>query len=221
MGLNQSQNLTISDLLKNNQAIYQVPDDRLYTIEDLLYNHQKFISLFIEDKDQNKIKFALPNLMVALAWYLALANRYHIDLESSLWKRYSYKCPFCMEIPCMCDEKETLKAQKTGRPSSRKPESIAEWQKMIEKIYPLENIDNPIFKIHMHLDRLNSAFRLFMREKKKKQFHSIENEIVDYFVILVRIFNYYHFDIEKEYIKMFSNGCYVCHQIPCECNYYE
>ena len=221
MDLKDFQNLTISDLLKNNQAIYQVPDDRLYTIEDLLYNHQKFVSLFIEGKDRDKTKSALINLMVALAWYLALANRYHIDLESLLWKRYSYKCPFCLEIPCICDEKEVSKAQKTGRPSSRMPENITEWQKMVEKIYPVEKSDDFILKVHTHIDRLNSAFRLFMREKKKKQFHSIENEIVDYCVTLVRIFNYYHFDIEKEYIKMFSNGCYVCQQIPCQCNYYE
>lgn len=221
MKLTSDQNLTISDLLKNNQAIYQVSDDRLYTIEDLLYNHQKFVSLFIEDKEQKKIKSTPFDLMVALAWYLALVNRYHIDLEGLLWKRYSYKCPFCLEIPCMCDEKQVSRAQKTGRPSSRMPENITEWQRMIEKIYPLKKTDDSISKVHAHLDRLNSAFRLFMREKKKKQFRSIENEIVDYFVTLVQIFNYYHSDIEKEYINMFSNGCYVCQQIPCECNYYE
>jgi len=221
MDTDQEQNLTISDLLNNNRAIYQVPDDRLYSVEDLLYNYQKFLALYLKDAAKKQAGSARTNLMVALAWYLALINRFHIDIEGNLWKRYSYKCPYCLELPCYCQKEKNIQAQKTGRPGSRKPQDISEWQKMIEKIYPNEENDNFRHVLYSKLDLLNSAFRLFMREKKKKQFHEIELLSTDHFVALIRAFNHHNFNIESEYLKMFSGGCYVCKQIPCQCNYFE
>jgi hypothetical protein len=221
MPKDSNKNLSLEEILEINRMIYQIPDDRLYSIEDILYNHQKFITNFAEEKNRGDLKQGRLNLMIALAWYFALMNRYHIDLESLLWKRYSYKCPFCLDIPCICKEGKKSATQKTGRPSSRKPGNISKWQAMVQKIYPDEIIDHSYIKLHLVFDRIDASLRLFMREKKKKQFHDIEIYSTDYFVMLLRIFNYYKCDIEAEHHKMFSRGCYVCHEVPCQCNYFE
>ncbi|MFC1651884.1 hypothetical protein ACFL24_01865 [Patescibacteria group bacterium] len=211
MNLEQSQNLI--------QDIYGIPDDRLYEIEDLLYYEQKFILRYIQllrSKDNEGIT---ENLIVAIAWFMALMNRYHFDLEKITWKRYSYKCPFCMDIPCSCSEKGDPKAKKTGRPTSRKPKSLKEWQEVIKKIYPDENINEINFKLLYQNNNLDYSFRNFLRRKENKFFQEVETQSADCLVLFIRALNALEIDLEKEFDKFFSDGCYVCHKTPCECNY--
>ncbi|MFC1686602.1 hypothetical protein ACFLZS_01580 [Patescibacteria group bacterium] len=211
MTLKQSQNLI--------QDIYGIPDDRLYEIEDLLYYEQKFILRYIQllrSKDNEGIT---ENLIVAIAWFMALMNRYHFDLEKITWKRYSYKCPFCMDIPCSCSEKGDPKAKKTGRPTSRKPKSLKEWQEVIKKIYPDENINEVNFKILYQTNNLSYLFRNFLHKKEKKFFQEVETQSADCLVLFIRALNVLEIDLGEEFDKFFSDGCYVCHKTPCECNY--
>ena len=136
----------ISDCQQLILDIYGIPDDRLYEVEDLLYYGQKFSLKYFRMLKIKNIDIASENLIISLAWFLALMNRFHIDLEKVSWKRYSFKCPFCLEIPCICLKKEDIKAQKTGRPSSRKPKDISKWQEMLGKIYQNGSADK--WRIH-------------------------------------------------------------------------
>ena len=209
--LSQSQNLI--------QEIYGIPDDRLYEVEDLLYYEQKFILRYIKLLQLKGREGVVENLIVAIAWFLALMNRYHFDLEKITWKRYSYKCPFCMDIPCSCSKKDEPKAKKTGRPTSRKPKTLKEWQTVIGKIYPAEDVNEVNFTILYQTNNLDYAFRNFLRRKEKKHFRKIENKSADCFVLFVRALNALEIDLEKEFDHLFGKGCYVCHKMPCECNY--
>ncbi|TES97041.1 hypothetical protein E3J85_00685 [Patescibacteria group bacterium] len=211
IALSQAQNLI--------QEIYGIPDDRLYEVEDLLYYEQKFILRYIKLLQSKDRPGVVENLVVALAWFLALMNRYHFDLEKITWKRYSYKCPFCMDIPCSCSKKGDPKAKKTGRPTSRKPQSLKEWQEVIGKIYPNEDVNEVNFRILYQTNNLDYAFRNFLRRKEKKHFKKIENQSADCFVLFVRALNALEIDLEKEFDHLFGKGCYVCHKMPCECNY--
>jgi len=208
------------------QEIYGVPDDRLYEVEDLLYYGEKFIWRYIkllQSKDQEGV---VESSVVAVAWFLALMNRYHFDLEKLVWKRYSYKCPFCMDIPCSCGGKEGppageagIKGKKTGRPSSRRPNNLAEWQEVIKKIYPEGELTELNFRLLYQIHNLDHSFRKFLREKKVGYFEEIETQSADYLVLLLRIFNVLKIDLGKKFGEMFKDGCYVCHKTPCECNY--
>jgi len=213
-------NITIPELQRTLLDIYDVPDDQLYTIEDILYYNQKYILNFLHDLSADNIKEAKSDLTVSLAWFVALVSRYHLDLPEIIWKRYAYKCPFCLEIPCFCKDFESRKAKKTGRPSSRKPQKIIEWQKMVEKIYPKSNIETLKYLLPHVLDELNHSVRVFLRKREKKSFKDIEINTADYFIILLRIYNYFNVDIAKYFWQMFGRGCYVCHRTPCICNYY-
>lgn len=212
--------LSLSDLQKTILDIYGIPDDQLYTVEDLLYYGQKFALIGIKKHEIKNTKEMIENFVISLAWFLALSNRYHFDLESITWKRYSYKCPFCMEIPCVCEDKEGQKAMKTGRPSSRRPERIRAWQGMVEKIYPDEDTPELLMIFLRKTDDLSHSFRLFLKEKQIKHFKEIEIKSADYFILFLRIFNSMNSNLEKKFYSLFKKGCYVCFKTPCICNYY-
>jgi len=211
--------LKIKDLQKTILDIYGIPDDQLYSVEDLLYYGQKFALLALKKLEDGDKEGAILNYSITLAWFTALINRYHFELEKVTWKRYSFKCPFCLEIPCICENKEEQMAKKTGRPSSRRPKNIENWQEMIKKIYPEDNIQELSMVFLRKADDLNYSYRLFLREKLLKHFKEIEIKSADYFVLLLRIFNALEADITNQFHKMFKNGCHVCHKTPCECNY--
>lgn len=208
------------DLQKTILDIYGIPDDQLYTVEDLLYYGQKFTLMAIKDLESKNKKSAMINFTISLAWFLALMNRYHFDLEIITWKRYSFKCPFCLEIPCVCENKEIAKAKKTGRPSSRRPKIITEWQKMVGKIYPDEVVNDLLMVFLRKNDDLSYTFRLFLREKQTKYFKEIETKSADYFILFLRIFNSLNIDLSKKFYLLFHRGCHLCHKSPCVCNYY-
>ena len=149
---------TISGVLNRINEIYGSQDDRLYETEDIIYYHQKFLLRFFEKKQASDKEGMNECLAVATAWFTALLNRFHIDLEYNLTKRYSYKCPFCLEMPCVCGAKGS--PQKTGRPGSRTPQTLKEWQEMIGKIYP-NNDQNLDFDILLKQDKLHHLFRHF------------------------------------------------------------
>lgn len=213
-------NLSLKQAQKLILDIYGVPDDRLYEIEDLLYYGLKFTLEYIKQLQIKNEKLAEGNLVISFAWFLALMNRYHFNLETITWKRYSYKCPFCLEIPCVCVKKVDLKSQKTGRPASRKPISLEDWQQMINKIYLNEDVFELNFLILRKIDDLHYSFRKFLREKEKKYFKEIEINGADYFILILRIFNSLKGSLEKVFLRLFNNGCHLCHKTPCECNYF-
>ncbi len=207
---------TIETLLQENRKIYQVPDDRLYSIQDLIFNHHKFI--FLLQKDLQKKQQTYPNLDIAASWFFTLVNRYHVDLEKKAWQRYSYKCPFCLEIPCFC-KNEAKSPKKTGRPASRKPKDLNQWQEMTKKIYPNDKEDQVFFLLLNNLNKLIYLIRHF--DRKKTKFSEIENASVDHFVLILRLYNSLGINLSKNFQKKFSHGCYVCHKSPCICNYFE
>ncbi len=214
-------NYTIKQLMQLAADIYAIPNDQLYDLDDLFYYHQKWLLRYIDSRKKEREEKMMKDLLASVAWFSAVANRFHIDLEKILPKRYPYKCPFCLELPCSCEKFIVKKSKKTGRPTSRMPRNLFEWQKLIEKIYPSENLLFKNLEILSHQDRLHQSFRLFRRQSGKRHIKDIENAVADYFVELLKIFNFLKKDLGVEYFRIFKNGCYVCGKKPCECFYVE
>jgi len=213
--------MTFDDLIKINRKVYGVGDDRLYCVDDLLYYNQKYILRFIDNLENDKTEQAKVDLIAALFWYIALIFRYHIDIESELWKHYSYKCPRCMDIPCSCQRIDIDERQKTGRPPSRKPGSLSEWQAMICKIYPNDTLSDLENKLIKYLDKLSFCFRNYIKKPNEKNLKELEYRAIDYLVLIFEAMNLIRIDLDKEITTMFKRGCYICHKIPCICNYSE
>jgi hypothetical protein len=218
----KSQIKTIGKLFELSAEIYSQPNDQLYDLDDLFYYHQKWLLRYIDSRKKNRKDSILKNLLVSVAWFSSIVNRFHIDLEMIIRKRYPYKCPFCLELPCNCQkflvEKKTLK---TGRPTSRMPKNLSEWQKLISKIYPTGQLLFKNLEIIRIQDDLHQHIRLYRRQSGKRHLREIENAAADYFVELLKIFNFLEKDLGKEYFLVFKNGCYVCGEKPCVCFYVE
>ncbi len=209
---------TINDLVKKIEEIYGVPDDRLYDLEDHFYFERKFLLRFAEASD---LKEKVKNLLIALAWFLGMVRRFHLDPEDDIFRRYPYKCPFCLSLPCVCKDDAPKKSLKTGRPTAFKPKTIREWQKMFLKIYPKDRekmLTEKIFRTHEDLHHL---FRTFRKTLGKTKIKDIKKVTADHFVLYLRLFNVWKKDLGEEFGKLFSSGCYVCHKTPCECFYFE
>jgi len=199
-------------------SIYGIQDDRLYDLEDHFYYERKFLLRYLDAKTKEA---KINNILICLAWSLGVINRFHLDLESELFKRYPYKCPFCLGLPCFCDENKLKKTQKVGRPTSIKPKTIDEWQKLAKKIYINDEIDKLNFEILKTQDRLHYLFRSFRRTLGKTKVKEIGHLAADYFMLLLRLSNILNKDLTKEFNRLFDKGCHVCHKIPCQCYYFE
>lgn len=213
--------ISIKQLMQLSADIYAVPNDRLYDLDDFFYYHQKWLLRYIDSRKKGQEEKMMKNLLASVAWYSAIVNRFHVDLEAVIRKRYPYKCPFCLELPCDCDKFANKKSKKTGRPTSRMPKTLTEWQEMVEKIYPSSELLFKNLEILQRQDSLHQYFRLFRRQSGKRHIKDIDIASADYFVELIKIFNFLKKDLSREYQKMFKDGCYVCHRTPCECFYLE
>ncbi len=212
---------TIQQLLDLSDRIYGLQDARLYDLGDLFYYHQKWLLRYIDDKKNQRLDKSVEKLLVSLAWYFAIISSFGIDLQKMLEIRYSYKCPFCLGIPCDCQKNKKRQSQKTGRPVSGNPKDLINWQKVIGKIYPNESTEFRNLEILRHQDIFHQSFRRFRQASGKKNMHEIEIACVDYFVELLKVANNLEIDLATEFSKFFSNGCFVCHKSPCECFYSE
>lgn len=212
--------MSINDLINLADKIYGVQDDRLYDLPDLFYYHQKWLLRFIDNRKNHNQPEAVEQLVVSLAWYIAIISRFKVDLQKLMEKRYSYKCPFCLEIPCDCNNLKQKKAKKTGRPVSGNPKTVAGWQGVIKKIYPLRS-EFPNLEIQQQEDRFHQIFRQFRQSSGKRSFHLIELACVDYFVEILKTANNIDIDLAQEFSKSFKGGCFVCKKTPCECFYTE
>lgn len=210
--------LTLEDLLKKQSEIYSISNDRLHSVDDFFYYQNKFFIRFLRQKDINKDK--VDELIIAFAWLLSLANRMKINLSETLHRRYPYKCPFCLNIPCDCSANFPFESKKVGRPNALKPQKMSDWQKMIDKIYPYDD-ESVYLNTLLISDDLHCKFRKFQKETKKKYFSQTEIACADLFVSYVRVFNHKKLNISTEYQRLFKSGCYVCRKSPCQCMYSE
>jgi diguanylate cyclase (GGDEF)-like protein len=85
-------------------------------------------------------KGAREYLAKLFAWYCALGNRLHLDIEQALWEKYPGVCPRCLSSVCECPahpaaivpEKLTMIALENAR---QRPDTLRDWQVMFASIY--------------------------------------------------------------------------------------
>lgn len=213
--------MTIKQLFTIIHNIYGVQDDRLHDLGDLFYYHQKWLLRYIDQKKNGQKEKSIENLLISLAWYAAIVDRFQINLQSLLSKRYSFKCPYCLEIPCCCEKNVKKRAKKTGRPVSTRTNEVLGWQQVIAKIYPQNSAEFKNLEVLREQDVFHQSFRNFRRSSGKRNLREIEVASADYFVELLKIANNLEIDLASECKKLFKNGCFVCHKTPCECYYSE
>ena len=103
---------TLSEFQNLISEIYSLPDDRLYSIWDLLTQQQRFTMRSLKGIRKGDIEKVKYNLLISFSWLMAIANRLHIDLDEDIWKRFPGMCSYCGAMPCMCKKEKPSKRGK-------------------------------------------------------------------------------------------------------------
>jgi len=216
-----SRKYSLDKFQKMIQEMYGLPDDRLFSLWDLLSNQERFTMRALKGIRKGNIKKLKANLLISLSWLLAVANRLHINTEDATWKRFPAKCSYCGKNPCQCKVIKSSKKAKFFRDITVRPGTLAGFQKMFRSIYPPES--RSLFEAGVHLaeemGELSETVHCFLGEHQKKQFGQIETELADYISCLFGVANSAKIDVAKELEKFYWKNCHDCHKLPCECNF--
>lgn len=201
--------------------VYGVPDQRLYSVPDLLSNQQRFTMRAlkgIRKQDKEKVRY---NLLIAISWLMAVVNQLHIDLEDAVWNRFPGFCSYCGMRPCACKKMKLKKRSAQKRPQASRPKTIAEMQKMFNGIYPSTSRTIQDAGVHLaeEMGEVSEAIHIFLGEHKEKQFNEIIHEVADYISCFFGVANSTSFDVAHELSVMYRNSCHICHKAPCVCKF--
>ncbi len=203
------------------KEVYGLPNDRHFSLGDMLTNIQRFVMKGlkgIRKRDEEKTKL---NLLIALSWFISVMNRLHIDIEEEIWKRFPYLCSYCASLPCSCLETHPQERQKTVIDETKRPKTLEEFQTMFKKIYPPERRTLEHAGVHLaeELGEFSETILLYYGQHQDKDFERITLEAADLFSCFMGVFNSIVVNVTEELARMFSENCHVCKKAPCECDF--
>ena len=201
--------------------VYSLPDDQLYSIYDLLAHQQRFAMRAlkgIRKGDHEKLKI---NLLIAFSWLMAIANRFHIDVDDAVWQRFPMLCSYCSKKPCACKKIKPTSRRKLVIVKNARPPTLAGFQEMFMAIYPPSRRTLSDAGIHLaeEMGEVSEAVHNFLGQHRSGQLQSIKQEIADFVSCVFGIANSARINIAAELAKMFSHNCHVCHKAPCVCSF--
>jgi NTP pyrophosphatase (non-canonical NTP hydrolase) len=212
---------TIADFQRLISDIYSEPDDRMFSVPNLLSNMERFTMRAIKGIRKGDTEKLTLNLEIAFSWFMSIANRLHITIEDALWKRFPYHCSYCAECPCVC---KTIKQDRRLQADSshvNKPHSLVDFQHMFQEIYPpsLRSLADAGIHLAEETGEVSEAVHVFLGEHKAEQFEDIRNEMADYASCLFGVANSSSIELATVLSDFFENNCHVCHGAPCECKF--
>jgi len=212
---------TLADFQRFIEDVYAVPDDRIYSVWDLLAQEERFTMRAlkgIRKEDAEKLKL---NLLIALSWLMAIGNRLHIDIEREVRNRFPGTCSYCGSCPCACKEKKPSSRLKVHADEGSKPERLKELQSMFADIYPSKRRTLADAGVHLaeEAGEVGEAIHNYLGEHKESQFEEVKLEIADFVSCVFGVANSASIDVAKELGVMYANNCHVCHQAPCVCSF--
>ena len=216
-----TRNSSLRDFQDAILGIYAKQDDRLYSVWDMLSNLERFTMRSIKGIRKNDLEKTKLNLIIAVAWLLALMNRFHMDLEHAVKDRFSYCCSYCGEAPCTCKVKKVQKRKVRKNKKVHTVKTLSDFQKMFEEIYPSASRTLDHAGVHMaeEVGEISEAVHIFLGEHKANQMREIAHEAADFYSCVMGVANSAGIDFGKEAATLFSKNCHVCHKIPCQCTF--
>lgn len=222
MGVRFHSTQSLADFQSLIARIYALPDDRLYSIWDLLAQQQRFTMRSlkgIRKSDPQKIK---DNLLIASSWAMSVANRLHIDVDSELWKRFPGVCSYCTKKPCACKALKPNKRTKVRATKATKPPSLYQYQRLFSDIYPVNSRTMADAGVHLaeEMGEVSEAIHNYLGKHQEKIFEEISLELADYFSCVFGLANSANINMSEELAAFFDNGCHACHKAPCQCSFH-
>jgi NTP pyrophosphatase (non-canonical NTP hydrolase) len=201
--------------------IYGVPDDRQYSLEDLLTHMQRFAMRALKGIRKENLEKTKTNLIISLLWALAIANRLHIDLEDEVWQRFPMLCSYCGKQPCACKTIKASQRLKVKIDNALRPKTLNGLQQMFNHIYPDKSRTIVDAGIHFaeEVGEVSEAIHNYIGQHLQKQFEEVRLEMADFVSCVLGIANSLNIELGKELADMFHDNCHVCHTLPCSCTF--
>ncbi len=212
----QSSLQTFQDL---NRTIYCIVNDRNYSNADLVSYVLRHITRI--SKGVRKGNYDSMDLWFCMAsgWLFAVANRFHISLEDEMWKRFPRKCPYCAFMPCACKKRAPSRSVFNDEPTTSRPASMQDWQKMFFAIYPDNSAEGSAWHLFEEIGELSERVRNFSAKHDAESFEKIKEEAVDVLANLFAVASCLKIDLAEVSARYFANGCPECEECPCQCSY--
>lgn len=212
---------TIADFQKFISDVYSLPDDRLYSIWDILTQQQRFTMRALKGIRKENNEKVKTNLLISFSWLMAIANRLHIDIEEEIWNRFPYLCSYCGKVPCSCKTGKAIQRVSVKINGDKRPHSLSAFQKMFAEIYPpsARSADHAGVHLAEEMGEVSEAVHNFLGQHMQKQFNEVKFELADYVSCIFGLANSMEIDVAKELELMYPNNCHVCHEAPCECTF--
>src|SRR3989344_2115503 len=210
---------SLRDFQRLVKSIYTRSGDRLFSVSDLVAQRSRFTMRAlkgIRKGDKDKLK---RNLAIAFLWGMAVPNRYELDIEDLVWKRFPQRCSYCGGKPCMCKKVKPAKRIKITYNRAERPRTLKGMQEMLGDIYPpvYRTLEHAGVHLAEEMGEITEAVHALMGEHKKFQLGNIKEEVADFISCIFGVANSAKIDLAKEISVMFSNNCYLCHKGPCVC----
>lgn len=214
---------SLRDLQQFTNDIYGLPDDRHYSLEDLLTHTQRFAMRALKGIRKENPEKTKVNLIISILWALAIANRLHIDIEEEVWMRFPMLCSYCGKKPCVCKKIKTPNRLKVKINAALRPKTLFAFQTMFNEIYPDKGRTIVDGGIHFaeEVGEISEAIHNYIGQHLQKQFEEVKLEMADFISCAFGIANSLGIDLGKEFADMFSDNCHVCHSLPCSCTFTE
>lgn len=216
-----SSNQSIQQFQQFIQDVYGVPDDRYYSLYDLLSNQERFTMRALKGIRKGNKQHLKKNLLIAFSWSVAVFNRLHLDIENALWHRFPNFCSYCGHRPCTCHKEKPAQRILRRQSPQQQPQSLNDFQEMFRVIYPPSTRTLAEAGVHLaeEMGEVSEAIQAFLGEHKVSQFDNLKDEAADWVSCMFGVANSAEISIAKELALIYKKGCHVCHRAPCACTY--
>jgi hypothetical protein len=189
------------------------------------------LSLLASDKPHKPELQVERYLPKALSWWFALCGRVGVaSVETLLWTKFPWVCPYCRLCPHDHDRCSEMKATSEldwvaletlgGQNAPRRPRSITDWQRMFRAIYPQSSVGRreiTFARMTEELGELAEAVRVFTVEPSY-----FISEAADLFAWLMQFHNSIDRSVNnlssgRLFADEFPDLCRSCGQSACIC----
>lgn len=177
-------------------------------------------------KNQSIVNIGMALARIVGRIYCVADNFKSLNLVDAMIKKYPESwCSYCGSAPCQCPEnrKDPDLMFDAEMRFHQIYWQLTDWQSHLTKIYGSRNKEKGLENLLNRLSKeVSELFSLQARiPNLDMSLNQIESEfaleLADTMAWTIAIANFYGINLQEEVFKRYSNGCWKCHQNPCEC----
>lgn len=217
-----SRNSPLPDFQEQNGRIYSVGNDRNYDNMGILSKMHEHVIRVLKGVRKFQNDDLEYQLCMSLSWALAMANRWHFDIDRKMWKFFPGICPYCLVATCKCDKLPKGRPRKRHKvlpkPKIKKPITLQEWQAMFAVIYP-NTIKDAATHLGEETGEVSQCIRIYQATHRAQWFNKTIEELIDVVTNIFAVANCMKFNLARGMEYYFANSCPRCHKLPSKCKY--